>query len=301
MSKSTRSFNRWTTVMKSTWTFQVFNKYNDELNELLWANLTTTRKTFKYLKENEAKLTDRAFIHFEFDVPKGEEVFRNVDEWSKSYNNFLNWTNLNGILALTSNFETYLSTVVSLALESDPGVLFSSSKSIDGIVLLKNGAKRNHFHDDVITSLTKGEWNSRLAPFKKTFGGAPQELVKNIGELDKLRKLRNKVGHAFGRDIDGSRNHEVKDILKMEKMTDKKFKKFQHLILSTVRGIDKFLLENHIGEYQAIAFYHRIYVGLRKDLHQSERAIILKKQLGKFGDTSGKMFCKELVKYYEEL
>lgn len=135
----------------------------------------------------------------------------------------------------------------------------------------------------------------------KTFGGAPQELVKNIGELDKLRKLRNKVGHAFGRDINGSRNHEVKDILKLEKMTDKKFKKFQHLILSTVRGIDKFLLENHIGEYQAIAFYHRIYGGLRKDLHQSERAIILKKQLGKFGDTSGKMLCKELVKYYEEL
>lgn len=157
MSKSTRSFNRWTTVMKSTWTFQVFNKYNDELNELLWANLATTRKTFKCLKENEAKLTDRAYIHFEFDVPKGEEVFRNVDEWSKSYNNFLNWTNLNGILALTSNFETYLSTAVSLALESDPGVLFSSSKSIDGIVLLKNGAKRNHFHDDVITSLTKVE------------------------------------------------------------------------------------------------------------------------------------------------
>jgi hypothetical protein len=301
MSKSLRKFDRWTCVKTSTWPLQVFNKYDDELNEMIWSNLATTKQTFKYLKNKGAKHVDRASDHFEFEVPKGEEVFKNIKAWADTYNKFLNWVNLNSLLALSSNFETYLSTVVSLALESDPGLLFDSPKSIDGIALLKKGGKRNKFHEDIITSLTKGDWNMRLSAFKKTFGSAPAQLTSNVSDLEKIRKLRNKIGHAFGRDIDASRNHEVKTVIAMERLTEKKLKDFRYKILSTAKGIDKFLLKNHIGDFQGIALYHRIYPSLRKDVHPSERAMIFKKRIGQFGDTSGKEYCKELVKYYEGL
>lgn len=87
----------------------------------------------------------------------------------------------------------------------------------------------------------------------------------------------------------------------MEKLSDPMLKKYQEVIWDTAKDIDKYLLTNHIGEYQAIAFYHRIYDSLSKDIHQSERAVILKKKLGRLGDSSGKELCKGLVKYYEEI
>lgn len=301
MGKSIRKFDRWSTVMKTTWSFQVFNKYNDELNELLWSNRAVVKKTYSNLKDTSANWTDLPSDHLIFDVPKGEEVFKSLKDWSDTYNKFNTWTNLNALLALTSNLETYIATIVSLALESDPGLLFNSSKSIDGIALLKQGGKRNQFHDDILTSITKGDWNARLSAYKKTFGSAPDGLIGNIGKLEKIRNQRNKVGHAFGRDIDGSRNHEVKDIIKMDSLTDRQLKNIQYTIIDTVKAIDEHLLNNHIGEYQLTAFYHRIFPTLRKDVHQSDRAIVLKKQLGKFGDVSGKEFCKGLVKYYEAL
>lgn len=301
MEGSKKQFNRWTTLMKSTWAFQVFNKYNDELNEMLWANLATTRLTYKQLSLNKATWNDSASDHLKFEVPNGEEVFKNLKEWSETYNQFENWINLNALLSISSNFEIYLSTIVSLAIESDPGVLFSSSKSIDGISLLKNGANKSKIEEDIIKAITKGDWNSRTSAFIRVFGSAPEVLKNNISELDKIRNIRNKVGHAFGRDIDESRNHEVKDILPIENLTPKKLKTCQYTILNVVKSIDAYLLNNHIGEFQAIAFYHRMFPGLRKDVHQNQRAVTLKKALGKFGDTSGKEFCKGLVSYYEAL
>ncbi|WP_200979243.1 hypothetical protein [Echinicola sp. 20G] len=301
MGKSTRHFDRWNTVMKSTWTYQVFHKYNDELNEMLWANKAAMKQTYSNFKTNGANWTDLASDHLIFDVPKGQEAFKDLKNWSDTYNSFSNWTNLNALLALSSNFETYLATVITLAIESDPGILFDSPNSIDGIVLLKNGAQKNMFHDSVIESITKGDWNARTSAYKKTFGMVPSGLESRVGDLDKIRNLRNKIGHAFGRDIEESRNHEVKETLAMESLSDEQFKKKQYTIMNAVRAIDQHLLDKHIGEYQTIAFYHRIYDGLRNDIHQSERAVILKKQLGQFGDLSGKEFCKELVSYYEKI
>lgn len=301
MGKSTRKYDRWSTVMKASWPLQVFNKYNDELNELLWSNRAVLKKTYSNLEIGSAKWTDLVSSHLIFDLPKGREVSKTLKEWSDTYNKFNNWTNLNALLVLTSNLETYIATVASLALESDPGLLFNSSKSIDGISLIKRGGKRNQFHDDIITSLTKGTWNARISAYIKTFGLAPAPLIKNVGKLEKIRIQRNKVAHAFGRDIDGSRNHEVKEIIQMVKLNERQFKNIQYTIIDTVKAIDEHLLNNHIGEYQLTAFYHRMFPKLRKDAHQSVRAIVLKKKLGQFGDVSGKEFCKGLVKYYETL
>jgi hypothetical protein len=287
--------------MKSTWTYQVYKKYNDELNQMLWSNVAASKSIYKQLGTNGAKWTNQASAHLEFTVPKGEESFTDLQHWSDVYNQFNNWTNLNALLAISSNMETFLSTIVSLALESDPGILFNSPKSIDGVVLLKNGATKSKIHEDIIIGITKGDWNSRVSTYRRVFITVPKVLEDNIGELEKIRNLRNKVGHAFGRDIEGSRNHEVKSINAMEKLTDYKLKKYQNLILSIVSQIDKHLLTNHIGEYQAIAYYHRIYPGLPQNTHQTERAKTLKKRLGQAGDLSAKEMCKGLVKYYEEL
>ncbi len=301
MSRSNKKFSRWSSITKSTWSFQVFNKYNDELNMMLYSYTASKRSTYKSLKANGATWEDKASKHLNFDVPNGEEAFSDLKDWSCSFNSFHNWMNLNALMAINSNLETYLSTSISLALESDPGVLFNSPKSIDGVVLLKKGSTKGYFNDKIIETITKGDWSSRTTAFKRTFGVIPPEINNYISELEKIRKIRNKVGHAFGRDIRSSRNHEVKDILLMKPLRDERLKRYHKIIWESAKSIDNYLLHNHIGEFQAISFYHRMYDGLRKDLHQSMRAIELKKRLGSFGDTSGKEFCKGLVKYYEAL
>lgn len=302
MGKSKRTFERWKTLMESSWAFQVFIKYNYELNGMLLANKVAKKLIYPTLKARGATWTDPAHVHFDFGpFKKGTEKIIDLKSWSKSYNIFHNWTNLNGLMAMSANHETYISSVVALALESDPGVLFESPKSIDGAMLLKKGVSEYSFKKDVIISVTKGDWNARISAFRKVFGSVPTALEAKLGELEKIRNLRNKLGHAFGRDINDSRNHEVKHIESMENLSDVKLEKYQNTIWSTSKSIDKYLLKTHIGEFQAVAFYHRIYDSLRKDVHQSDRAIILKKQLGAFGDSSGKEFCKGLVKYYEDI
>lgn len=286
--------------MKSTWAFQVFKKYNNELNQMMWANNASSKFAYKNLKKAKAKWTDTASDHLEIVIPKGEIGIGDLKHWSDSYKNFHNWTNLNGLLALSSNLETYIDTSVSLALESDPGVLFESPRSIDGVLMLKNGAKKNKYNDEVKKDITKGEWNGRRSAFLKTFGHVPQILDENISSLEKIRKMRNKVGHAFGRDIEKSRNHEVKEILPMSRLSNELLKKYQEVIYNSAQAIDQYLLKNHIGEYQFIAFYHRIYEGI-KSKDSTVRVNTLKKRLGMSGDLYNKDFCKELVYYYENL
>lgn len=301
MAKSKIEFERWNSIRQNTWPYEVFKKHTEELNRIIWSNESAKKFTYTCLKDNSANWTDNASAHLQFNVPKGSEIYSDLKDWSDSFNQFENWTYLNGLMALSSNFETYLSTIVSLSLESDPGILFDSPKSIDGVILLKKNAQKFSYLEDVIMSVTKGDWNSRRSSFIKLFGSIPQTIEQNIGNLEKLRVLRNKIGHAFGRDIEESRNHEVKEILPMEKVTKKKYKKNKALIWESVKSIDEFLLKNHIGEYQSVRFYHNLFPSLRKDIHRNERAMILKKKIGAIGDLSGKLFCKGLVKYYETL
>jgi hypothetical protein len=265
---------------------------------MLWSHDAGVNYVYKNLGKN-GKWENKASDYLEFSVPKGEETFKDLKDWSKSFNQFKKWNNLNALMALSSSLEIYISTVVELALLSDPGILFEMPKSIDGIDILKVNGRKNIFLDEIIVSITKGDWNSRISAYEKYFGIVPRPLANQIGNLEKIRNLRNNIGHAFGRDIKASRNHEVKKISPMESLSDARLKKYQKSIWTTAKSIDKHLLFTHIGEYQAIAFYHRIYDELRKDLHPSERAIILKKRLGAFGDISGKLYCKGLVDYYE--
>lgn len=299
MSKSEIEFERWVSIRDNSWPFQVFKKHTQELNMMMWANEPASKFVYQNLKNSGAIWDDKASKYFNFPVQNGREVYENLKDWSNSYNQFQNWTNLNGLMAITSNFETYLAAIVSLALESDPGVLFKSSKSIDGAFLLKHGGEKFPFEQEILTSFTKGDWNSRKNAFHVYFDFVPTVISNNIGELEKIRNLRNKIGHAFGRDIDESRNTEVKDILPMESLSNTKFIKIRKLIWQCVNDIDDYLLNNHIGEYQVVRFYHSIAHQLSGTL--GIKTMALKKKIGTFGDLSGKKYCKGLIEYYDKL
>ncbi|MDK9558268.1 hypothetical protein QQF73_11610 [Marinobacter sp. M216] len=306
MSVSDMSFERWTSRESSTWTFQVFQKYNRELSRMYISHIAANEFIYRNLGKN-AQWEDPVSKHFKFRDETHEHTFGSIKGWSDSFNDFDNWTNLNSVMAMSSNLETYLSTVIKLALESDVGVLFGAKRRIDGIEIIKHGRSQPFDFEDKIVSCTKGEWGSRVNAFKKIFGQAPEVLESNISRLEKLRKLRNNVGHAFGRDIELSRSHNVIDAMDMHKLKREKTLEYQKLIYGIARAIDKQLLNDHIGEYQTLYFYHNLRPSLKHDDSNHQRKVgnhmaILKKKLGQFGAAkAGKKFCRELIVYYEAL
>jgi len=181
-------------------------------------------------------------------------------------------------------------------------LLLGSSQSIDGIYVLKYGSFSRLDYDSHVVACTKGDWGSRISSYEKLFNSSPPQIKANIADLEAIRKLRNNVGHAFGRDIEEARKHAKKSIIPIEALSRERVIKYQRLLWKVAKSIDKHLLFSHIGEFQALNFYHSMYDGLRKDVHASIRAMHFKKQLGQSGvQTAGKLFCKQLVSFYEAI
>ena len=277
------AFNRWDSHEKSTWAYQIFNQYSLELGKQTQAHKAASQRVYSTLGIEGAEWADDVGTHFQFSPAKKAALFPDLKDWSKTYNAFDNWVNLNSLVFSSSNLETFMETVIRLALESDPGIIFGSSKVIDGAVLLKHQQTYKYGFDEEVTKCTKGDWQSRISGFEKLFGNVPAKISDNIAELETIRRLRNSVAHAIGRDIEDSRTHGVKEILPIEKISRTRTNKYHTLIRHVAKTIDVQLLGNHIGEYQLVYFYHSIYPNLRPDIHPSERAIILKKEVGRIG------------------
>lgn len=260
------------------------------------------RYVYQQLGKGPAAWTDSTQQHFTFGKPWERDLFSNLKDWSNGFNELENWVNLNALVAISSNLETYMATIIELALESDVGVVYGMTHRIDGIEILKKGNKDPFNRPEAIEACTKRDWSSRLSAYKKYFGRCPKYLLNKVSELEEIRNLRNSVAHAFGRDISASRKQGELTTLPISRLQRDRFHFLQAVVWRSAKAIDAHLNTFHIGEYQALLFFHNIYEDLNQSVHPNQRAIELKKRLGRFGDQApGKEFCKGLVQYYEAL
>lgn len=263
---------------------------------------SASRYTYQQLGNASAEWTDSVHQHLSFERNLEDDLFSSLKDWSSAYNDLENWVNLNALVAISSNLETFMAMIIELALESDVGVVYGLPRKIDGIEILKNGKDNPFDHSGAIEACTKGDWSARLSAYERYFGQCPKYIKGKISELERIRNLRNSVAHAFGRDIAASRKMGELTTLPMERLPRESFHKLQSTVWRTAKAIDAHLNNFHIGEYQALHFYHGIYADLNKNVHFGVRAIELKKRLGRHGDVPpGKEFCKGLVQYYEAL
>ena len=179
-------------------------------------------------------------------------------------------------------------------------MLFGVSKKIDGTLLLKHSDE--YYYLEKSEDCVIGQWPSRISNYREIFGNVPDELENNVAELDKLRNLRNKVGHAFGRDIEESRKKGIRKIHPISRVSLKRLKKILGIVHEVVVGIDKHLLNDHIGDFETVYLYHNLRPSLSEKMHNHEMAISLKKEIGaEDAQPASKGYCKELVNYYESL
>ncbi len=300
MAASKRNFDRWAPHDKTSWVFQVFRKYSTELLRLISAQTASAKFTYKMLGERGAHWGDLPSIYMPF--AEVDSHFGTLAKWSESFNLMDQWLTLSALLTTASNLETYLASIVGLALDSDPGILLGAPRAVDGAALLKGRIARPKQVETYIEGCTKGNWSERLGVFESVFGPCPAALRNYHPALEELREIRNRFGHAFGRDIKESRKHGRIEIAPMERISVKRRNRLMREAWDFAREIDLFLLIKHIGDFEAVYFYRSVLPRLKQGLHVNQRAAIFKKEIGSFGaGPRGKVYSSGLVKYWDSL
>lgn len=267
------------------------------------SHLAASKFTYSNLKK-EGALWDSKLSDYLYTGSKGNNKLT-IRDWSDCYNLFSNWCRLNAVMALTSSFETYIESVVWMSIESDPGILVKAPHSVDGIAQLKHSKTiERSLIEKKVEGCTKGDWQSRISNLEVLLGTIPETFKTNISELEKLRTLRNRIGHAFGRDIDKSREYVKASIEPMESISTDRLRKIQKLIRTCSSQLDKQLNDNHIGLFPLLYFYHHHYAELEKHPINGGRYVYLKNLLGKKENGNHaypKDLCKWVIDYYESL
>lgn len=293
---STVSFNRWGHVQWQTRPFQVFKQYNKELSEFIWAEYAA----HEYVKTNlinTVSPSDDCSSHLTFAAKVWN--FNKMSEWTSAYNAGQNYHYLNCVVALSSNLEVFLKSIISLAIESNPGVLIKAPKSVDGVLYLKKGMPMPKY-DYYVEKCVDGTWKKRKEAIERLFDSYPVEIDTYYTELEKIRKMRNKAGHAFGRDIKNACEFYSTEKKPSEVVSLANLRTWLKVAYDVATAMDKFLLGNFIGEYQAILEYHK-HKDEWKYKFANEKARELKTLYGAKDQQIGLEFCEELVEYYEKL
>lgn len=308
--------------------YKAFLDYLTDINKNYWSLVPALSKE-KYLAKQKLDNAEvNSMLSADFFHATGEHVRRipqELEEWVRSIRMFENWNRINILISIISNFETYLSSVIRVAMEANPSLLFNyiylspedflspadslsfeDFEKIDGVIFLKKGLfdKKGYkdLIDDIESKLTHGDWTNRTNTFYKLFPNAPAVFRNKIKELEDARKLRNNAAHSFGREISQAReNRNFNKLSNYDSLSEERLIKYFKLFSDLSTEIDNYLLLNHIGSYEIVYYYHKNYVennGLFE--YDGETMIKLKRHLtSEQGTTTwGKEYLKGMIKYY---
>lgn len=292
-------FDRWHHIYNHTGPFIVYKQYYEELNRYYWASYSAHKLTYKGMPLMGLKWESNPDTTLE--LPQHNHCFKTMREWSNAYNTLQIWTRLNVVVSLASILETYIDSVCGLAIESNPGVLINVSKSLDGVNLLKNNRLDRFVIENAVKGITKGTWSQRKNAFEALFGSYPEEWDTYEQDLEELRLKRNSVGHAFGRDINKARRFEEIKPLPLDGIKQENLIHFFDITLRVATAIDQYLLDNHIGEYQALFSFHVFYTHNQgKKWNDKNWANAFRKYYTRSSMPLGKQFAIDLVDFYKK-
>jgi hypothetical protein len=288
------TFQRLHPWQNQTWAYFLFKRHHTELNAMYWAYTPTLIEAKKQIS-----VSPRQSPAITFGLgPATQLVWQDVVAWRNSIDMFENWVRLSALMSISGYFEIYLRKVVSLALESDPGVQYGKSQAVDGFTFKKHESRYSFFKQ--ARNCVEGDWNQRLSAYQRFFSKTPPLLLSSVRELENIRIMRNGVGHAFGRGTTEYQSHTHVRPKEMASLDEAKLKDWLGIIDNLAQEIDKHLGLDHIGEYESLCFYHEWQpeptdVGMKR-----ERA--LNKSFSRWlGAGPGIDFCRELIRYYNGL
>lgn len=280
----------------TTWAYRLFRYHHIQLNKIYWSYAPVARDALQRAHAEDPLVETKDF--FSFHTADDLRVPHPLSKWEDAFKQSQTWIRSSLVLVIASILEVYIRTVVSLALESDPGLLIGSQGVVDGVRLLKSDASYSYLkHGEECAT---GQWQSRLDKYQRLFGTVPQDLKDSLNELEQLRKFRNGVGHTFGRDQGEYKSRLDVKPKELASLSEQRLKKWLGLAEKVVKAVDLHL-GAHIGEYETIYFYHSNIRKLPAHGHFTPASRLSRELNLLHGHGPGKTFCKELIRYYEKL
>ena len=117
-----------------------------------------------------------------------------MGEWRKQILDFGNWTRLGMIMSAVFYLEIFIMEAVTLALRSDPFVLYGLPHQLDGLRVIKTGKRLNF--DAEARSCCTNTWDARRDSFLKLFGATPSAISTYMTERG-LSRCPRLLDHAF--------------------------------------------------------------------------------------------------------
>lgn len=250
------AFDRWSSRWPRTWPQVVFKKHHSQLNDLYWCSASASEFARRSLLSQPLVTPIDSLPELATMVARvgARRINYTISDWEAHLSESENWMRLSALMSLAGYFETYMHAIVLLALTSDPGVLISSPQAVDGMSLKKRAALpdlKKH-----LESVTSGTWQSRVNAYKRLFGFVPKTLEDSVGELSKLQKLRNGVGHSFGRFIDESRSPLQIRPTALQTLSEQRLLAWLKLVDDCVDAVEEHLSGTHIGAVEVLLKYH---------------------------------------------
>lgn len=237
-----------------------FYRNHEQTDEYYW----TGRFSNNWMRFTIKDELDEEFINQKFKVKEDIEKRHTTIKFSrfKSQLKLENrWRMLLSVMLMCSSLERYILNISMLAFRADPTLTPGFPKAIDGTILTKRSVAMVAPNFE---SLIKGTWHRRASNFKKIFKDIPEGFKNNINELEKIRKLRNRIAHEFAQDgnrsqtpiqlIEEAMNHEYK-YKDYPDISHKRIIKYLSIIDSTAKSIDRFLVTEFIGNFELVDIF----------------------------------------------
>jgi hypothetical protein len=245
-------FSRWESPPMSTFSHRLFKQHHSEINSLYWSHMLAAKRTMNVVGKADKRLKPTTV----FTVPHKhmKKMAPTLERWEKDFKDFNNWVRLSASVAINAYMEIYLRNISTLAIESNPGLIIGAPGAIDGVTLLKSRPGYNYA--EYAVHFTKGDWNTRIQHYERLFGVAPETLKAYAKELNELRKMRNGVGHSFGRSTDDYETGLQTELKPMMRLSEDRFGFWLRMADEVTAAIDEHLKRKHIGQYEMLLYYH---------------------------------------------
>jgi hypothetical protein len=307
--RAQRAFDRWSPHSGSTFAYLLFRRDLTELNTFCWHGHGVVNHAQKLL----AHLPFNAEVKTALDYGKdpGRRSDSLVQDVRGDFKDVANWIRLARVVFTASILELFVRRIVTLALRSDPGLLISQPRIVDGVALLKN---RNE--PDVrerVQNCTEGTWSAREHGIHQVFGVRVAAVFDSLKELQALQDTRNSIAHDF------ARKAKMKDFWYIDpeqanpqSVTRISVERLQQL-LRTVGAVAAEIERSaigHVGSFELFLFWQKFL-----DERTKPKTVVIKRYLALYneggfakllstynhnisGEPLGRIYCRDLLTHY---
>lgn len=252
------NYQRDKSILSRTLAFYQFKRDFTTVNDYYWGTGSSLQAVAGRVRHMQATEDFHALLGLTQRI-YAKPLGHTPEKYAAKLNVSKRWHRLLTLVIMTSAFERYLTAVATTAIASDPVLTPGFPKKIDGLILAKYRLQAGERSTE---PLTKGEWSSRLAAFRKYFGTVPAALSSNEGTLETMRNKRNQVAHSFGLDTSSIPAHAailfgarrpITANFDSISVSEETITKWLGIIDASAAAIDDYLLPNFIGGYELAA------------------------------------------------